>query len=421
MASRRNPRKRATVYLAVLGAAMILTVIGFSALAAVRVQRRAAESTTDFAAARLYAQSAIELGLLWIDQDANWRETYTSGVWVANGTIGDGKYTLEGVDPNDNDLTNSQIDTLILTATGVKGAARYKLSVELGPEPTTGMSFLESAIHVETYFLTTSEVTVDAPISSNGSARITMSGGIVNGDVEAVGTILVGGTLNGTATEGIDPKEVPGATVFDFYVANAAEISFAALPQSGGFRELSNTVISPGFNPHGPTHTQGLYKIDCQGEPLLIRDVRVYGSLVILDPGDGSRIDGAVTWEPYDAGLPALMVRGAFEFRWGGSLDEASLGTNFNPPGSPYAGFSDIDMSDTYPGVMNGLIVVSGDLQVSIAGPITGVVYCAGSQMRVDNTLDVTYDPTIITHPPPGFEVPPSMIITPGSWRQVVD
>ncbi len=418
MASRRNPRKRATVYLAVLGAAMILTVIGFSALAAVRVQRRAAESTTDFAAARFYAQSAIELGLLWIDQDANWRETYTSGVWVANGTIGDGKYTLEGVDPNDNDLTNSQIDTLILTATGVRGAARYKLSVELGPEPTTGMSFLESAIHVETFFRANLEVTADAPISSNGWARID---GTVNGNVEAVGSIQVEGTLNGIATEGIDPKDVPDATVFDYYVANAASISFSALPLSGGFRELSNTVISPGYNPHGPTHTQGLYKIDCQGEPLLIRDVRVHGSLVILDPGGGSRIDGAVHWEPYDAALPALLVRGPFEFAWGGPLDEAALNTNFNPPGSPYAGLSNLDIGDTYPGVLNGLIAVYGDLQVSAAGPITGVIFCAGSKMRVDGTLSVTHDPTIFTNPPPGFEVPPRMLITLGSWRQVVD
>ncbi|MCH8807105.1 MAG: hypothetical protein IH986_13590 [Planctomycetes bacterium] len=419
MASGRNPRKRATVYLAVLGAAMILTVIGFSALAAVRVQRRAAESTTDFAAARLYAQSAIELGLLWIDQDANWRETYTSGVWVANGTIGDGKYTLEGVDPNDNDLTNSQIDTLILTATGVKGAARYKLSVELGPEPTSGMNFLESAIHVETFFRANLEVTADAPISSNGWARID---GTVNGNVEAVGSIQVEGTLNGTATEGIDPKEVPDATVFDFYVANAASISFSALPLSGGFRELSNTVISPGYNPHGPTHTQGLYKIDCQGEPLLIRDVRVHGSLVILDPGDGSRIDGAVNWEPFDAGLPALLVRGSIEFRWSGTLDEASLSTNFNPPGSPYpSSGEDTDIFDAYPSIMKGLIAVSSDLRINAAESIMGVIFNGGAEMRVDNTLDVTHDPTIIANPPPGFELPPKMRIVSGTWRQVVD
>jgi Tfp pilus assembly protein PilX len=75
--------RRGSVYLIVLATSMMVTVIGLSALFAVRVQRRNAEITQDRAEALLCAQSAVELGLLKI-QNPNWRDSEPNGIWLSN-------------------------------------------------------------------------------------------------------------------------------------------------------------------------------------------------------------------------------------------------------------------------------------------------------------------------------------------------
>ena len=56
-------RRRGVGYVYFLGAMMLIAVIGLSARLVARIQLRTAGSTHDSTAARLYAQSAIELGM----------------------------------------------------------------------------------------------------------------------------------------------------------------------------------------------------------------------------------------------------------------------------------------------------------------------------------------------------------------------
>ena len=67
--------RRGSVYLAVLGTAMIVSVLALSALALQRVQNRMLTSSADVRQAQLNAEAAIELGLLTIKNDPNWRTT----------------------------------------------------------------------------------------------------------------------------------------------------------------------------------------------------------------------------------------------------------------------------------------------------------------------------------------------------------
>lgn len=124
-----NHRRRGSMYVAVLGVAMIVTVIGLSALMATRVERQYARGTGDFAQARLYAQSAIEMGFFWISDDPDWR----TREWEADQPIGQGTYTLEGIDPDDDNLEAEPNNSIILIGTGVQGEARYKLQVTVVP------------------------------------------------------------------------------------------------------------------------------------------------------------------------------------------------------------------------------------------------------------------------------------------------
>lgn len=125
-----------SVYIAVLGAAIIVTVIGLSALLVARVQQRSASGTSHFAKARLNAQSAVEMGLFLIKQNpTTWRSDFAAGVIPTNQPLGkEGSFSLEAVDPVDGSLTNNSTDPVLLIGIGYAGQARYKLQVQLTPD-----------------------------------------------------------------------------------------------------------------------------------------------------------------------------------------------------------------------------------------------------------------------------------------------
>ena len=103
----RDHRRRASAYALVVGTATIVAVIGMAAVAAVRVTRRSAESATQAAQARHLAGPAIEWGILQINDDPNWRSTFTSGVWGTEKTLGRALLTWRVVDEDQGDLTTT--------------------------------------------------------------------------------------------------------------------------------------------------------------------------------------------------------------------------------------------------------------------------------------------------------------------------
>lgn len=125
-------RPRGSVYLIVLSVSVLVTVIGIASLFAVRVQRRSAEIARDCGEARLYAQSAVELGLLYV-QDPNWRNTYLDGTWH-DMPIGAGHCFIVGTDPNDGILNNGDNDPLVLAGLGIAGLASQRMQVRLEAE-----------------------------------------------------------------------------------------------------------------------------------------------------------------------------------------------------------------------------------------------------------------------------------------------
>ncbi len=133
----------------VLGGALLVSLLGMTALLTTRITRRSAEGTLDAAQARLHARSAIELGLLTMTQNDEWRTDYTCGAWATNASIGSGKYTLI-VTESDGDLNETDVcaapqtdgddfsenpcRTVFLTACGYQGRARQILQVTFQPD-----------------------------------------------------------------------------------------------------------------------------------------------------------------------------------------------------------------------------------------------------------------------------------------------
>jgi len=415
-------RRRGSMYVAVLGSTMVITVIGMSALMLARVERSSAEGTADLSAARFYAQSAIEMGQHKIRQASNWRQTYTSGTWESNRTIGSGTYTLEGIDPVDGNLSNSASDSLLLRGTGFEGQSRYKLQVTMVAK-SNALTCLQVAMHAGTNLTFSSGATVQSnlvTISANGSATSTSS--TIYPRVEAVGTIT-GTEYKSSKTPGITPRTMPAATVFDSYIGGT-EITYSSILSVQGSKTIEKTVLSPNVNPFGfgQKNANGIYVIDCLGGDLRIRNVRIVGTLVILNPGVFS-VQQSVNWEPAIANYPSLLVRGNAELAFTDSLLAESLSNvSYNPPGTPYQGITnyDMDFTDTYPSVIKGLIYASGSVTTKNNVTIDGVLVI-GTTLTAQNTLSLAYRSTFYDNPPPGFGGAPEMVISPGTWKQLVD
>jgi hypothetical protein len=415
MRSTYRQRRRGTAYLIVLGAAVIVTLLGLSALTGVRIQRRSTLALADVTEARLYARSAIELGLLTINSAPTWRTAQPHGRWITGRTLGRGTFDLDAVDPDGN-LSDDPNDPIVLTGTGHVGLACQKISVQLVPEPPPGLDCLASAVHAGTWAYVQGALPVTGPVSCNADVS---NGGTITANVAAVGAVDNWGIITGTVEEGATARAMPAATVLDYYLANGTTINYSSIP--GG--QIDKVLISPASNPYGGgTNAQGIYVVNCNNKELVIKNCRIVGTLVIRKAGDGTRVEDSVYWTPAVENYPAVLVDGPISLNIGTTaLSESNTGTNFNPAGTPYLGVSDTDKADTYPSKLKGLIYVSSWCDVYGAVRLEGVLVVAGD-LWIPGTLEVTFSSLYRNNPPPGFErTNRPMVVDPGTWKPVVN
>lgn len=409
------------MYVAVLGVALIVAVIGLASLQISRIETRAAVTANEIATARQMAQSGIELALAQLDAaGSTWRTDFTHGEevppssWI---TLSGDKFKFILLD-DDGDLADDDTDLVTIRAIGRSGGATSVTTVTYAPAGT-GFSCLEASLHSDgTLGLGSVTVTTDQQVSSNGNVNGAAS--TVDGDAWAVGTIngLVTGTKYPNQTP---PRDLPDpVAVFDYYLANGTAIDYSDIASGTGV--IDGVVLTRGNNPYGAgtTNSQGIYVIDCGGNDVVIKNSRLEATLVLLNAGGGSRVEGTVHWEPAAANYPSMLVQGNMLFDWNGimPLDESALGVNFNPAGSPFQGSGeDSDTADTYNGVIEGLTYISGSLSTTSLCVADGVIVVGGT-CDVQSNLNLTYRDVFLNYPPPGFADGTQMRLVPGSWTR---
>jgi len=414
-----RPRRDGSVYVAVLGVAMILGVIGLASMQIARIELRAGVAGDEMARARLMAQSGVEFALGRLDLDPNWRTTYSHGVeepsdsWISLGTTGMFRFELRD---SDGDLADDLTDPVTVRGIGKVGSATSVATVLI--EPTgQGLTCLEVSLQSDGNLVLASEITLTTNqiVSSNGNIDASAAEASIAGNAEAGGNIM--GIVSGSITPNISPpRQMPdNATVFEYYLANGTIIDINTLPDY----KIDKVVLSSAYNPFGATNAQGIYVIDCQGNPITIKDSRLAATLVLLNPGSGSVMEKDIHWEPAVANFPALLVQGDFIMDWHGEhqLREGDLNVNLNPPGAPYRGETDSDTNDNYPGVIQGLTYISGNLLITRQSTLDGVVV-VGGDVAIAADVDLTYRSTFFDNPPPGFGAGSVMRIVPGTWKR---
>ncbi len=413
----RVASRRGSIYLAVLGVAMVVSIIGMASMSIARLQLRSTRNLQDLEEARLLSQSGVDFGLSNMQSLGDWRTDRTHAVEFAPLALGNGTMTYVLLD-DDGDLEDDPTDTVHLRGIGRVGDAVFATSVLLEPGGE-GLTSLESSLHSDEGLDQDQDgsITTNQTVSTNGDIEKTNGNPTITGDAWAAGDIDLG--VSGTALANQTPgKEMPAeATVFDYYLSKGTRVNIGSIP----LQTISDLVMSPTNNPYGTeTNPLGIYVIDCQESDLLIQDARIHGTLVILNAGSGTRIDKDIHWEPAVANYPALMVQGNLEMRWHAEhlLSENLRGVNFNPAHSPYQGVSDSDMTDEYTAVIKGLIYISGDLAITYTCNLEGMVLVGGTA-EVTKGLTLTYDSKFLNYPPPGFAKGAVMQIVPGTWTRV--
>lgn len=238
-----NSNRRGSVYLAVLGTAMIAGVLAFSALALQRMQNRNLGAASDVQQAQLNAEAAMQLGLLTMKQSATWRTSNPHGNWFADRNLGEGAATLSVVDPVDASLTDSTTEPVVMTGVGSAGRAVQRVTRTIDSYPQA-LSCLRSSIAAGGDIVlsgSTLRASNSGLITANA---ITASGSNVYGRVQAI--TVSGSTYRDTTTQvtASDRPEMPDwTTVFNYYKDNGVEIPIGALRSN-----LGNQVRNGSFS-----------------------------------------------------------------------------------------------------------------------------------------------------------------------------
>ncbi len=411
--------RRGSVYLIVLVSSALVVAMVLTGLMAERSLRRRAEIDADAATARSLANSAVDLGLQMIAADANWRTNLaSSGQWLTNASLGGGQVSLLATDPVDGNFTSGTDHGLLLQGTATIGQARQMVQVELAATFAL-MPCAQGGLHCSGSMSFNPSSNVTSPLTFSTNAGITATSATIATPVEA-GTTILGSTYSKGTRAAAGSRSIPASTVADQYVALATPITFSSIPSA----TLRKVVLSPASNPFGTANPQGIYFIDCGFSNITIRDLRIVGTLILKNPGNTSTITGSVNWEPAFPGNPALLITG------GGmilnlsatALSESSLATNFNPPSTPYRGFSDTMTFGLFPSQIRGLVYCTGNTQFQGTTNLQGV-FIGGSTVTVASSavINISPDPVLSATPPKGFRTGPTMTVVPGTWKRVVD
>lgn len=116
-----------------LSTALLIAIIGISAMLAARVEHRALVDTEAAVKADFGAQSLMDLGLYWITADSNWRTTYTADTWTSPLVTDSMTLRFKLVDEIDGNLANDPTQPVRLYAKAVVGRAVRMESVLCQP------------------------------------------------------------------------------------------------------------------------------------------------------------------------------------------------------------------------------------------------------------------------------------------------
>lgn len=409
--------RHGSVYVLVLTCAMLVMLLGLSGLLALKARLAAATQSAYYADARELARSAVDWTVEVLNSRADWRDTAEDGTWFDGISMGYGTVTVSVTDPRDGDFADDPDDPVLLSVEALRGPTRYLVEVELETAAVPALELLNNAAFAGGSFYNAFDVVADAPIRANANIR---NDGYFEANGLAAGAIADNGVWVGTSRAGVAELELPDEALFEVYHALGTELPLKKLEYDDGAYYVEEMVLSPDYSPCG-VNEDGIYYIDAAGDPIRIENVRIIGTLLILNATSGVIISGGIHWEPASSDLPALLVDGDASIAMSPDLNEALVGVNFNPNDAEFDGESDTDRVDSYESVLKGICFASGSMIVSGDSAFDGVLVANGN-IHCNGLVTLTHDGSIAANPPEGFQSSARrMRIQRGTWRHSID
>ncbi len=398
----RRARRRGSAYVMMLACAVIVTAITLGGIALNKAQRDVYQAQDEIRRARQAAASGLEASTQILMPAIDARRSFDDPDGLPK-QIDNVDLAYDIIDASDGDLTDDITQAIDVTVEARVGSARQMITGRMTPRLTPiGMAKYGLAATAAVKLTNTS---VDAVAGIYSGSGVAASGSNVSAPVYSAGNITGSTYLSTTG-------RVTAASTIDLtdpteLFAAATRISYNAIP--GG--NIDKAVLSPTINPYGAsTNPRGIYLIDCGGERLRVRNSRIIGTLIVLNPKSDSKWEDSVNISTYDSRLPAVVWVGPLEWATKSTdLSEASLKVSLNPPGAPYLSQSDTDQLDSLPSLITGTIVVVGDLTVGGSLSVDGRVLVVGNVEAKGATIRVREDPDGIVpdclHEADGFEL----------------
>jgi len=408
--------RRGSVYVFVLGAAMLIATTGILATtlqSARLVRQRSMDATVSVDAEHA---AAVEYAIETFENDPSGSAWRPFSRLVVNapamlGTSGT-SHVLSLTDPADNNLrTVNLVDDVRLRVESTVGASKRATQLTFGFTQTP-LSALSNALIRESEH-PGSAIAVSGTIATAASLPVRAAAYDANAQTGVTPAQLNAAILAMNSTVPGEVQEPP-SELFVYYRSIGTLITLSTATT------YDEVLFSPTSNPAGTgLNARGIYVIDCNNKRLRLSDSRVLGTLVIINPHTTSEIGPRVSMSPASADLPTLLVDGEMFFQ----LDDDDLlewdaERNFNPSGAPYLGETDSDESDRYPSWIRGLTYVSGKAKISQNSAFEGVLWVNGKvQVSGARTLTVRWAP--LTAPIPGFTTASSMFVEADSVQRL--
>lgn len=367
--SKTKQKTKGSIYVLTIVSAIVLTavVLGLSKLA---LQfRRSSQIDTDIDCAEIHAELGIRHGLYATSAISNWRTVLPDGTWLEDIAIGNVTYSVTVVDPIDSSISNSPEDPVSITCTAVVNDVTRSIKLQAQQPPSELLQFsLAANGHIHVY----GEAVVDGDIFANNDIFTYSEDAEINGNAESAGSIVQysGDIIEGDIIANSQARPFPNAQqLYDYYLERATEIPHQST--------IDGVLIAPSSNPFGPTNAAGLYYINCSGSKITIKNCRIIGTLIIIEPGNNSIVKNGMVLENKLADFPSLIIiDGDIKLQFDeDTLDEEYLYIDFSLPGEPGYG----DMSDIYQSHISGAVYSNSNLHIEGHTMIFGPVIAAGN------------------------------------------
>ena len=132
-------RRRGAALLLVLFALMSATVLAMTFVGGSATSVAIAGNIDRHAQARAIAESGLEVAMLYVQTDADWRTNQTHGDWLVDESFGGGTFTIRGED-DDGNLADDATDIVRLIAVGRFDGVSHRIEAEATPGTTAAAS-----------------------------------------------------------------------------------------------------------------------------------------------------------------------------------------------------------------------------------------------------------------------------------------